>query len=653
MSSTQILIAEDERIVGRALQKELEDCGYTVSGFAATAQDAVDKAVATKPDLVLMDIHLQGERDGIDAAREIYLRCSIPVIYLSAYADAPTLDRAKNTGAFGYLLKPYEERELFTTIEVALAKHRADKKLQETERWLSATLAGIHDAVTATDVNLHIKYMNDAAMELTSVKSGEAFDASLAAVCHLVQGDRIVDLDELTQRAIREGKKLAVPPETRLIAGDNVAKAVEGGVEPIFDAAHHLVGVLLSLRDVTVRRELERLKHQNEKRQRLSQKMEALSRLAGGMARHLNDQLTAILCNTTLSLSAAGENPTIRAALRDTETAALRAADLVERLRVFSDHRQCELRPVDLNLILQQRLDRLQSMLSPSIDLVFQPGPGLWRVQADEVQIAQAILNLCLDARFDMPAGGQLTIQTDNVNLKEASWSPTAVEQVSKYVRVRVTDTGRGLPPDDCERVFEPIFTTGDPDQSVDLDLAIAFAIAEQHHGWIECQCDLGSGTQFDLYLPRYDADVPTGLRKHHDARPKGMAATILIADSDPLVREAGRRILESHGYHVLLVDNGDQVISMVEQQQPGIDLVLLDLNIPGQFGVDALQRLIQLDPNVRPLFSSGHFSEDRSESDGHTAGVINKPYRQDELINLVQRALGKPPAHLKGDASE
>jgi PAS domain S-box-containing protein len=268
MSSTQILIAEDERIVGRALQKELEDCGYTVSGFAATAQDAVDKAVATKPDLVLMDIHLQGERDGIDAAREIYLRCSIPVIYLSAYADAPTLDRAKNTGAFGYLLKPYEERELFTTIEVALAKHRADKKLQETERWLSATLAGIHDAVTATDVNLHIKYMNDAAMELTSVKSGEAFDASLAAVCHLVQGDRIVDLDELTQRAIREGKKLAVPPETRLIAGDNVAKAVEGGVEPIFDAAHHLVGVLLSLRDVTVRRELERLKHQNEKRQR-------------------------------------------------------------------------------------------------------------------------------------------------------------------------------------------------------------------------------------------------------------------------------------------------------------------------------------------------------------------------------------------------
>src|SRR5882672_5133643 len=136
--STQILVVEDERLVARALQNELEQFGYEVSGIASSASEAVAQVEESRPDLVLMDVHLKGDVDGIEVAQRIQSRCGIPVIYLSAFSDAPTVARASETNAFGYLIKPYEERELQTTIEMALAKHRAERRLEEAERWLAA-----------------------------------------------------------------------------------------------------------------------------------------------------------------------------------------------------------------------------------------------------------------------------------------------------------------------------------------------------------------------------------------------------------------------------------------------------------------------------------------------------------------------------------
>src|SRR5215467_6565686 len=143
MSATQILIVEDERFVATALQNELAQFGYRVVGIASTAKDAVERAIASKPDLVLTDLNLKGNSDGIDAALQIHQRCGIPVVYLSAFSDPHTVARASKTGAFGYLLKPYEEQELRTTIEIVLAKHRAEKQLDESRRWLAAIHSGI------------------------------------------------------------------------------------------------------------------------------------------------------------------------------------------------------------------------------------------------------------------------------------------------------------------------------------------------------------------------------------------------------------------------------------------------------------------------------------------------------------------------------
>lgn len=642
MSNTRILVAEDERIVGRALQKELEFFGYSVSGIAATAQEAVDRAVAEKPDLVLMDIHLQGRRDGIDAAREIYTRCSIPVVYLSAFADADTLARAKDTGAYGYLTKPYEEKELFTTIEITLAKHRAERRLEETERWLAALLAGINDAVIATDVELGVRYMNRAASHLTGLKKEEASGIAMTAVCRLLKGDRPIDLASLTELAIRKNARLEFPANSTLVAWDGEETPVEGGVSPIHDASGRNMGVLLSLRDVTARRRLEQYQNKQERNQRLTHKMETLSRLAGGMVRHLNDQLTVVLGNTSLVLSQTNQDPSTHAELKDVEAAALRTAEIVERLRVFSDYRQCDLQPIDLNDLINNLLERLQGMLDPSIAVTFQPGPALWRVQADEVQIAQAILILCLDARKELLGGGQLILNTENLTLNDGHALASTAKRHANYVRLRIAATRFSLPRDDGDRVCEAMYTVGDADQSIDLDLAIAFAIAEQHHGWIECWNEVEGATQFDFYLPRDSADLPAVVAQLPGNHRKSLAPTILLAEDEPLVREVGRRILDSQGYRVLLAENGDQALAMFQQKGEHVDLVILDLNLPGPFGNDVVEQLVEFNPDVRVLFSSGYFSEDLTGEDGHTRGVINKPYRQEELISMVRRALGE-----------
>src|SRR5262249_39699972 len=161
------LIVEDERLVAAALQTELTTFGYQVVGIASTAASAVKQALETRPDVILMDIHLDGLVDGIEAAREIQKRAEIPIVYLSAFSDVNTVGGASRSGAFGYLLKPYEEQELRTTIEIVVARHRAEAELDETRRWLAAIQGGIDDALLAVDPDMRIRFINSGAEALT------------------------------------------------------------------------------------------------------------------------------------------------------------------------------------------------------------------------------------------------------------------------------------------------------------------------------------------------------------------------------------------------------------------------------------------------------------------------------------------------------
>ncbi len=644
MSTTQILVVEDERLVAVAIQNELEQFGYQVSGIASTAQEALEKAGESKPDLVLMDIHLKGESDGIQAARNIHDRYGIPIVYLSAFSDPETLNRASDTEAFGYLLKPYEERELHTTIEMAIAKHRAEAKLEETKRWMAAIHQATGDAVIAIDPEKRIRFLNPATEIITGCRSEDAIGAPVESVCQVISGGQHVALEPLIDKVVNTGRHIPLPEHCWVVSQQDHQTPVEGTIAAIHDSRGDFLGTVLTLRNIGARLEVERLRLQNERRRQHVQRMEVVSRVAGGLAHPLNNLLTAILGNASLALAQITDDSEAAALLERVEVAAQRAAELVQRLLVFS---KLSGRPAghwdetNVNVLIPKCLREIDARLHAHLTIRYKPRPDIWSIAGDELLLGQVFLELALNARDAMPRGGNLSFEAENVVLREEDLASHPTGRVGEFVRLRISDTG-GLHPTADTHPLEPGFVTKPAGEATGLGLALITAIAEQMHGWIESVSQAQHGSQLELYLPRYGTDLATSVGSVAQEKPHGTTPTIMLADADPMVRDIGRRILQRHGYRVLLAEDGVQAVAMYQQEPQQIELVIIDLNIPRLTAYAVLERLMESDPHVRVLFSGGFMTEDLTAGQGHTMGVITKPYHQEELLEMVCRALAQ-----------
>jgi PAS domain S-box-containing protein len=257
MNSAAILIVEDERIVARDIQNRLTVLGYKVVGLTRSGEEAVQLAAQLRPDLVLMDIRLEGPMDGVTAAQEIRARLQLPVVYLTAYADEETLHRARVTEPFGYILKPFEERELRTIIEMALYKHQAERKLHQSERRFAITLSSIGDAVIATDDQARISFLNPVAASLTGWTQEEAVGQPLSTVFRIINEKTRLPVEGPAARALSLGKVIGLANHTALLARDGREIPIEDCGAPIVDDKGAITGSVLVFHDVTERRRVE------------------------------------------------------------------------------------------------------------------------------------------------------------------------------------------------------------------------------------------------------------------------------------------------------------------------------------------------------------------------------------------------------------
>ncbi len=249
MVETQILVVEDESIVAEDIRRNLQNLGYVVPAAASSGEDAIKMAEELSPDLVLMDIVLKGEIDGIEAAEQIRSRFNIPVVYLTAYSDEKTLERAKITEPFGYIIKPFKERELQINIEIALYKHKMEKKLKESREWFSQTLKSITDAVIATDSNGRVKFMNQVAEALTGWKLEEASGKQLEEVFDITAEENDKEVESPIKRVNREG--VVVSDATVLISKDGTKMPIEENGDPIRNGEGNIIGFVVIFRDIT------------------------------------------------------------------------------------------------------------------------------------------------------------------------------------------------------------------------------------------------------------------------------------------------------------------------------------------------------------------------------------------------------------------
>jgi PAS domain S-box-containing protein len=257
MDRAQIMVVEDEGIVAWHLAQRLQGMGHSVPVVVASGAEAIDHAAAIQPDLVLMDIHLQGDMDGIEAAAQIRAQENIPIIFLTAFADEPTFQRAKITEPFGYVLKPFEERELQIAIEMALYKHRMERKLKEREQWLSTTLTSIGEAVLVTDTESRVTFMNPVAEQLTGWRKEEALGRAIADVCSLSDTVTHTPVENPVHRALQQGVVVKMTDNLSLRNRDGDTVPVADSAAPIQDDACEITGAVIVFRNMTAHKHAE------------------------------------------------------------------------------------------------------------------------------------------------------------------------------------------------------------------------------------------------------------------------------------------------------------------------------------------------------------------------------------------------------------
>ena len=634
MAGEQILIVEDELIVADDIKRTMERLGYSVAAIVRSGEEAIHKADELQPDLVLMDIVLKGEMNGIEAAAKIG-KLNIPVIYLTAYTDPETLELAKVTEPYGYLVKPFKERELRSAIEIALYKSKMEKKLKEREAWLFTTLKSIGDAVIASDLNGVIMFMNTVAEELTGWEEKDAIGRPLEEVFHIINEKTRKLCENPVEKILKTGKIVGLANHTALIAKDGTECIIADSGAPIRPDNDVITGVVLVFRDITAQRKMAEELHRMKK-------IEAVGLLAGGIAHDYNNIMTGILGNISLakiSLDDEEEAEKVADYLSEAEAACMRAKNLSGQLITFSKGGA----PVKITISIAELIRESTSFFlhGSNVKCELSLPDNLWRADVDAGQINQVVNNLVMNADQAMPGGGTVWVAAKNIIVKEEDILPL---KAGEYIKISIRDQGIGIPTTYLDKIFDPYFTTKQDGNG--LGLASVYSIVKNHDGFITVDSTPGIGATFDVYLPGIKEEV--GIEKEK-LRPKGLrpgTGRILLMDDEEIVRNVTTAILTKLGYKVETAADGEKAIELYRKAGKGgkpFDAVILDLTIPGGMGgKETMEKLLAIDPQIKAIVSSG-YSNDPIMAD-HKAfsfsGVVVKPFMLRELADVLVEVL-------------
>jgi two-component system cell cycle sensor histidine kinase/response regulator CckA len=878
MTQASILVVEDEHIVAKDIANRLQRRGYQIAAIATTAAEAIEEAGRHRPDLVLMDIMLKGDVDGITAANHIRDLYGIPIVYLTAYADDHTLQRAKVTDAFGYILKPFEERELSITIEMALYKNRMEARLRASERWLATTLRSIGDAIIAADTRGAITFMNPVAEQLTGWALDEALGRQLADVFQTAfepdesgkggttilvgkSGKRIpveesaapikddkeetsgivvvfrdVTVQRRAENALRvseartagiiasamdaiitvdSGRRIVVfnaaaeqlfrctvaqaagqvldafiPGRFRAshashieeFASSGVTKRRLGGTDSIIglraDGTEFPLEASISqietggerlftviIRDITERRKAEQDLRESEERYRRffeddltgdfsarvdgtlldcnpafarilgfpsvvsamqcnvlslfsspdvrdtifeilrtrgrveeyeldlvrpdgqtihvvtnaiatmdndgrftefkgymyditerikleeqvrqSHKMESIGTLASGIAHDFNNILNNVIGFVLQIKKHAHEPEKVLKYSATIEKSATRGAELSAQLLSFARKAKRESVSVKVPHIVEEVFSLCAETFPRSIKVNRHVDDGVGTILGDHGELYQVLLNLCVNARDAIlargnNASGTISLGVFNGRVGDRVSAHMLSSTAERYVEIRVSDDGIGIPEKIRERIFDPFFTTKERGRGTGLGLSVVYSIVRNHRGIILVDSEEGTGTTFHIYFSAVDASPATSLLSAPALSSSGNHETVLIVDDEESMQELGRELLEEQGYSVLIASTGEEAINIVRRGTDTIRLVVLDLVMPGMDGGQTYLELKKLQPDLKALFCTGYMPDQVVSAllEEEQLQAIHKPFQPEVFVQLVRNVL-------------
>jgi two-component system cell cycle sensor histidine kinase/response regulator CckA len=642
----RILMVEDSATDAKLVIKEVRPTGRSVEFERVDTAEAMRAALERELDVVISDWSMP--RFSAPAALAILKEkgLDLPFIIVSGTIGEDTAVEAMRAGAHDFVLKdklgrltPAIERELRECKERA-ARRQAEGALRESEaRFRTLYDSGII-GITIADVHGNILDANDAYLNMIGYSR-----------------------EELVRGAIRWAE--LTPPEFGHLAARSVEQLQASGIAPPWETESFrkdgsrvpvMVGVAMLdypkciaiTADLTARKQaeaglarVEEALRQSEGQLRQAQKMEAVGRLAGGVAHDFNNVLSVILSYGELIIGDLKPSDPLRADIEEIRKAASRAAGLTRQLLMFSRQQVVEPKVVDLHEVLMGMDKMLQRILGEDVDLVSMPPKSVGRVKVDPSHIEQVILNLVVNARDAMPTGGKLTIETANVVLDEGYAQAHVPAKAGPHVMMAVSDTGTGMDRETQARIFEPFFTTKEMGKGTGLGLSTVFGIVQQSGGNIWVYSEPGKGTTFKVYLPRVDEEVDS-IRLQVAPATLGGSETVLLVEDEEQVRTIVQSILRRQGYRVIPAQHAGEALLLCESHPGPIELLLTDVVMPQMSGPELATRLAVTRPEMKVLCMSGYTDDSIVRHGVLESGVafLQKPITPASLATKVREVL-------------
>ncbi|UCF01119.1 MAG: PAS domain S-box protein, partial [Deltaproteobacteria bacterium] len=524
---------------------------------------------------------------------------------------------------------------LYSIVNNVTERKQAIEALQASEEKYRTLLETNPDPVVVYDIDGKVVYFNPAFTRVFGWSLGERLGKKMDVfvpeeswpetkkmISRVLGGESFSGIE--TRRYTKEGKIIPV--------------SISGAV--LRDTDGNLVGSIIDLRDISEQKNLEGQLQQ-------AQKMEAVGTLAGGIAHDFNNLLQAIQGYTELLLIRKKEGESDWRELQEIIRASKRGAELTQQLLTFSRKVESKIIPLDLNQEVGEVRELLERTIPKMIDVEFKLADNLQMVNADPVQLRQVLMNLAVNAKDAMPEGGKLLIETQSVTLDQEFCRRYAEVTPGDYVLFSISDTGHGMAKETLEHIFDPFYTTKEVGKGTGLGLAIVYGIIKNHEGYITCYSHPEVGTTFRIYLPTIEPEsVPVDvlIAPEPEGLARGGSETILLVDDEEFIRELGADVLGRAGYTVLTAGDGENALKLYRQERARIDLVILDLIMPGMGGRKCLEELLTIDPHTRVLISSGYSPDGPTKGalDTGAKGFVSKPYDTSQLLQLVREILDR-----------
>ncbi len=515
-------------------------------------------------------------------------------------------------------------------------RKRFEKEIAAEKESLAVTLRSIGDGVITTDVQGRVIMMNNEAERLTGWSTDEAISKPLKSVFNIV-----VDL-AAQARAQQSGYRneaqsilLSLPENATLVSRDSSERTIEQVASPIRDSKNEVAGVVLVFRDITERQ-------RNEAERRKAETLEQLGLLAGGIAHDFNNLLTAIIGNISLASLLLPPDDEMATRLVDAKNASMRARDLAQQLLTFARGGAPIKKTTSIGKLIQDTVSfSLRGSHSRS---QFSFGADLWPAEIDPGQISQVIANLVVNADQAMPNGGTLHVSCENTRYDSTTTPVIPDLPPGDYIRIRIRDEGVGIPEQYLKRIFDPYFTTKPKGNG--LGLATSYSIVKSHNGLITAESEVHLGSTFNVYLPaalhqELPVEPPTTFTQAMTG-----SGRVLVVDDEEAIRALVEFTLTRLGYQVTQAATALEGVNIYQERfEAGerFDTVILDLTLPGGMGgKEALKKLIEIDPTVNAIVSSGYATDATMSryQDFGFRGVIAKPYEAADLGKIVHEVI-------------